>query len=115
MRDVVIWHNPRCTKSRQALALLKEQGITPEERRYLEDVPDGDEIRAALKALDVAPIDMMRKGEARFKELGLSANSDDETLITAMAANPRLIERPIVFAGGKARIGRPPENVLELF
>lgn len=112
----VIWHNPRCSKSRQTLALLEENGITPEVRRYLEDAPSTEEIRAARAAMGTPPvIAMMRKGEARFKELGLSKDSDDEALIAAMAENPILIERPVVLHAGRAAIGRPPEEVLDLF
>ena len=109
-----IWHNPRCSKSRQTLALLQEHGETPEIRTYLDDAPSVDDIRAALKTLGVRAIDIVRTGEARFKELGLKKTDDDETLIAAMAANPKLIERPIVFKGDRAALGRPPEAVLEI-
>ncbi len=115
MTDVVIWHNPRCSKSRQTLALLTERGFDVTERRYLTDAPSADDIRTALKALDVGAIDMMRPKEKLFRELGLSRDDPDETLIAAMATHPVLIERPIVFSAGKAKIGRPPEQVLELF
>ena len=114
MSEVTIWHNPRCTKSRQTLALVEEQGVTPVVRKYLDDAPSEDEIRAALAALGLKPIEAMRTKEAEFKALGLSKDSDDATLIRAMAEVPKLIERPIVFKGGKARLGRPPEAVLEL-
>ena len=114
MSDVIIWHNPRCSKSRQTLALVEERGIAPVVRKYLEDAPSAEEIRAALAALGLRPIEAMRTKEKEFGELGLSADSDDETLIRAMATAPRLIERPIVFKGGKARLGRPPEAVLEI-
>jgi arsenate reductase len=112
--DVTIWHNPRCSKSRQTLALIEERGVQPQVRKYLEDPPGEEEIRAALAALGRAPIEAMRVKEARFKELGLSGDSDSETLIRAMAENPVLIERPIVFRGSKAALGRPPEAVLDL-
>ncbi|HGG04090.1 MAG TPA: arsenate reductase (glutaredoxin) [Aliiroseovarius sp.] len=115
MNDIVIWHNPRCSKSRQTLALLTERGLEVRERRYLTDAPDAGDIRAALKALDLPAIAMMRPKEKLFRELGLSKDDPDEALIAAMAAHPVLIERPIVFTAGKARIGRPPENVLALF
>lgn len=114
MSEVTIWHNPRCTKSRQTLALLEEKGIAPEVRKYLEDTPSEAEIRAALAKLGLCPIEAMRTREAEFAELGLSKDSDDDSLIRAMAEVPKLIERPIVFAHGKARIGRPPEAVLEI-
>ena len=110
-----IWHNPRCSKSRQALALLKDTGQEILERRYLDDVPTRDELiqmRAALGQIPV--IDMMRPGERRFKELGLNKADPDETLLQAMVDNPILIERPIVRVASHAVIGRPPERVLDL-
>ncbi|MCI2399169.1 arsenate reductase (glutaredoxin) [Aliiroseovarius subalbicans] len=109
-----IWHNPRCSKSRATLALLEENGVTPEVRRYLDDAPSEAEIRAVLDALNAAPIELMRRGEQAFKTLGLSKDSDDATLIAAMGTHPILIERPIVIHKGRARIGRPPESVLEI-
>ncbi len=112
--SVVIWHNPRCSKSRATLALLHERGIVPEVRLYLEDVPSEAELREALGVLGVGAGALVRKGEAAYEEAGLTRDSDDDTLIAAMAAHPRLIERPVVFAGGTARIGRPPEAVLEI-
>ncbi len=114
MSNVTIWHNPRCSKSRQTLALLEERGITPQQKLYLKDAPTKAEISAAITALDLTAIEIMRRGEKTFKELGLIRESDSEVLIAAMAENPILIERPIVFIGNKARIGRPPESVLEL-
>ena len=114
MSDVTIWHNPRCSKSRQTLALVEEQGVTPVVRKYLEDAPSEAEIRAALAALGLSPIEAMRTKEAEFKAMGLSKDSDDDTLIRAMAEVPKLIERPIVFKGDKARLGRPPEAVLDI-
>jgi len=114
MTEVTIWHNPRCSKSRQTLALIEERGIAPSVRRYLDDAPSEAEIRAALEALGLRPIEAMRTKEKEFKALGLSRDSDDETLIRAMAEVPKLIERPIVFADGKARLGRPPEQVLDI-
>lgn len=109
-----IWHNPRCSKSRQTLALLENRGEKVQIRTYLDDAPSADDIRAALAALGLAAIDITRTGEALFKELGLSRTDDDETLIAAMAAHPKLIERPIVFKGTRAALGRPPENVLDI-
>ena len=111
---ITIWHNPRCSKSRQALALLEGRGEEVQVRRYLDDAPNADELRLTRDTLGLRAIEMMRTGEAVFKELGLSKSDDDETLIAAMAANPKLIERPVVFAKGQARIGRPPEKVLEI-
>ena len=110
---ITIWHNPRCSKSRQTLALIEEKAdITI--RRYLEDAPSAEEITAVQALLGLPLIEMMRPKEARFKELGLSKTDDAATLLAAMAENPVLIERPIVIANGKAAIGRPPENVLAI-
>ncbi|MBA83992.1 arsenate reductase (glutaredoxin) [Thalassobius sp. S69A] len=109
---ITIWHNPRCSKSRQTLALL--EGREVEVRKYLEDAPSVDELRAAQAALGLRAIDMMRPKEALFKELGLTKDTPEAALLDAMAAHPKLIERPIVFANGKARLGRPPEQVLEI-
>ena len=109
-----IWHNPRCSKSRQTLALLQEVGIAPTIRLYLDDAPSADEIRQARDTLGYKAIDMMRATEAIFKELGLSKTDDDETLIKAMAQHPKLIERPIFFSKGRAALGRPPAQVLDI-
>ncbi len=112
---IELWHNPRCSKSRQALALLEERGAGVSLRRYLDDAPTRDEIVAAWRALGQPPVaQMMRMGEARFRELGLSASDPDDRLLDAMAANPILIERPLAIRGGRAVIGRPPEKVLDL-
>ena len=110
-----IFHNPRCSKSRATLALLHEQGIEPDIALYLESPPDAEELRSILDKLGMNPRELMRKGEAEFKQQGL----DDETLIddeliNAMVATPRLIERPIVLVGDRAAIGRPPESVLDI-
>ncbi len=109
-----IWHNPRCSKSRQTLALLKENGIEPEVILYKDTPPSAADIRAVLEALGKAPIELIRQKDAAFKALGLSG-ADDETLIKAMAAHPAIIERPVVRHQGKAALGRPPEDVLKLF
>lgn len=114
MSNVTIWHNPRCSKSRATLALLEERGLTPDIRTYQSDPPGEDEIRAALAALGLAASAIIRRGEPVFKELGLTAGDDPDRLIAAMAAHPILIERPIVFAGNRAAIGRPPEAVLDI-
>lgn len=108
---ITIWHNPRCSKSRQTLALIEASGAEVSIRRYLENPPTLAELEAAQTALGLHPIEMMRSGEARFKELGLSKDSEGKELMQAMAANPILIERPIVFKGDQAIIGRPPEAV----
>jgi arsenate reductase (glutaredoxin) len=109
-----IWHNPRCSKSRQTLKLLQDNGVEPTIRNYLEDTPDADELRAMLAMLGIAPRALMRTKEALYKELGLADVTGDDALIKAMVAHPKLIERPIVIRGGKARLGRPPESVLEI-
>lgn len=111
----VLYHNPRCSKSRAALALLQERGLDLEVVRYLDNPPNEAALRELLAQLDMTPLELMRRGEARCRELGLKAAdvSDDER-IRAMAENPILIERPIFITGGKAVIGRPPERVLEL-
>lgn len=111
---MIIWHNPRCTKSRQTLALLEEKGHAPEIRRYLEDAPTEPELRDALAKLGRPAIELVRTKEAAFKEAGLAKDSPEDALIAAMAANPKLIERPVVFAGSRAALGRPPEAVLEI-
>ncbi len=108
------WHNPRCSKSRTGLALLEERGAEVQVRKYLEDAPSDEELRAAQALLGVSAVQMMRTGEKRFKELGLSKDAPDAELIKAMAENPILIERPLAIAGDKAAIGRPPENLLDL-
>jgi arsenate reductase len=112
---VTIYHNPRCSKSRQTLALLEERGISPRVVDYLKTPPSAAELKAILKKLGLRPRDLMRKGEPRYAELGLKERDlDDDALIALMVANPILIERPIVVSGGKAAIGRPPESVLEI-
>lgn len=111
---LTIWHNPRCSKSRQTLALLMDRGLTPVVRLYLADPPSADELRAALTTLALAPRALMRRKEALYRELGLAQVTDDDALIEAMVQHPKLIERPIVFFDGKAAIGRPPEAVLAI-
>jgi arsenate reductase len=110
-----LYHNPRCSKSRGALELLRERGIEPVLVAYLDTPPSVDELRALLAMLGVGPRELMRTGEPEYASLGLGADSvDDEALIQAMHAHPRLIERPVFVHGGRAVIGRPPERVLEL-
>lgn len=110
-----ILHNPRCSKSRATLALLQERGIDPEIVLYLENPPDASELQTILGQLGLSARDLMRKGEAEYREQGLADDSlTQQQLITAMAAHPRLIERPIVLANGRAAIGRPPESVLSI-
>ena len=111
---ITIWHNPRCSKSRQTLALLQEHGHAPTIRLYLEDAPSADEIKDTLARLNIPAIKMTRTTEAEFKAQALSKSSPEADLIAAMAKTPKLIERPIVFANDKAAIGRPPEAVLDI-
>lgn len=112
---ITIFHNPRCSKSRATLALLQERGVEPQVRLYLEDPPDAAELRAILKKLGIPARALLRTGEAEYRELGLADEAlGEDDLLRAMAETPRLIERPIVIAGRKAAIGRPPEAVLEI-
>jgi arsenate reductase len=112
---VTIYHNPRCSKSRQTLALLEERGISPRVVDYLKTPPSAAELKTILKKLGLRPRDLMRKGEPLYAELSLKDRDvDDDALIALMVANPILIERPIVVSGGKAAIGRPPEKVLTI-
>ncbi|MGR3551781.1 arsenate reductase (glutaredoxin) [Pseudooceanicola sp.] len=111
---MILWHNPRCTKSRQTLALIESHGYQPRIRPYLHDAPTPDEIRNVLQALGMTPIQVMRVKEKVFAELGLNETTEDEALIRAMSEHPILIERPILIIEGRAAIGRPPENVLPL-
>lgn len=111
---LTIYHNPRCSKSRQTLALIEENNQPVTIVEYLKTPLTKQEITTLLSYLSVSPIDMMRTKEDEFKAQNL-AGADDETLINAMVNTPKLIERPIVVKGDKAVIGRPPENVLALF
>lgn len=116
IQKVEIWHYPRCSKSRQTLALLEERGVEPQIRKYRQDPPDADTLAEVLDMLGMSPRELMRKKEDAYKELGLDDESlSRDALLEAMVENPALIERPIVLADGKAVLGRPPENVLELF
>lgn len=115
MTSVTIYHNPRCSKSRQTLALLEEQGVTPNIVKYLETPPSAAQVQEILNLLAFAPRQLMRIKEAEYKALGLDDESlTTDELIAAMIATPKLIERPIVLTNGKAAIGRPPENVLAI-
>lgn len=112
---ITIYHNPRCSKSRETLKLLQDKGIEPEVREYLKDVPSSDELKEILGKLGIGPRDLLRKKEAEYKEAGLDDVSlADDAVIEAMTQYPKLIERPIVINGDQARIGRPPESVLEI-
>lgn len=114
MSDVTIYHNPRCSKSRNTLALLEEHGINPDVVLYLETNPGEQEIRGLLAKLGISAAQLVRKGEDAYRDCGLGKASSDDEIIAAMAAHPRLIERPIVVRGDRAVLGRPPENVLAL-
>ncbi|SFV90354.1 Arsenate reductase [hydrothermal vent metagenome] len=114
MANVTIWHNPRCSKSRNAAQLLEERGVEAEVVRYLDTPPTKEEIKEVLKMLGISARELMRTKEAIYKELGLKEVEDEEKLIEAMAAHPKLIERPVVIKDGKAAIGRPIEKVIEL-
>ncbi|HIM94403.1 MAG TPA: arsenate reductase (glutaredoxin) [Campylobacterales bacterium] len=114
MKDIKIWHNPRCSKSRASFALLDEKNIDAEVVKYLDVPPTEDELKALLVMLGMQPRELMRTKEEIYKELNLKSEDDNATLIKAMVENPKLIERPIVVKGDKAVIGRPIENVIEL-
>ncbi len=114
MSNVTIWHNPRCSKSRNALALLDEKGVDAKVVKYLDTPPSKEELIEILKMLSISPRELMRTKEAIYKELNLKNENDEEKLIEAMVNNPKLIERPIVIKDGKAAIGRPIENIVEL-
>lgn len=112
---VTILHNPRCSKSRAMLSLLRDRGVEPKIVDYIETPPTAGELREILAKLGLGPRDVIRKGEKIYKELELADESlSDTALITAMVGNPILIERPIVVKDEKAALGRPPENVLKI-
>ncbi|MBU2976789.1 arsenate reductase (glutaredoxin) [Alteromonas sp. C1M14] len=116
MKTITLLHNPRCSKSRQTLALLQEKGISPTIIEYLKQPLDGQQIAQIAKQLGVNSYrDMMRTKEPEYKQLGLhNAQTSENDLLDAMVSVPKLIERPVVIVGEQARIGRPPEAVLEL-
>lgn len=114
MTEIVIWHNPRCSKSRQTLELLQENGHEPTVVEYLKTPPRLEEITSVIEMLEISARELMRTGETIYKENNLSAETEDTKLVAAMHDNPILIERPVVLANGKAAIGRPPESVLEI-
>jgi len=112
---ISIYHNPRCSKSRQTLQLLRDRGYEPEIIEYLKTPPDGAAITKLLTMLGLGPIDIMRTGEAEYRLAAdeiQAMNADDQ--VHWLAANPKVLQRPIVVSGSKARIGRPPEAVLEI-
>lgn len=109
-----IWHNPRCSKSRQTLQLLEENSIEADVVKYLETEPNEDEIRDVLKKLGISAKELLRADEEQAKMLNLKDVEDEGVIIRAMSRFPKLIQRPIVIKGDKAVLGRPPEKVLEL-
>ena len=111
MQEITIWHNPKCSKSREAMEILKKKKCDAEVVKYLEESPDKERIKTILKMLGIAPRDLMRTKEDIYKELNLKDELDDEALIEAMAKYPKLIERPIIIKGDKAIIGRPTEKI----
>ena len=114
METITIWHNPRCSKSRETYKLLEERGIEAEVVNYLDEVPTKEELKALLGMLNLSARELMRTKESIYKELNLKDETSEEALIEAMVAHPKLIERPIVIKGDRAVIGRPIEKVVEL-
>lgn len=115
MSKIQIFHNPRCSKSRQTLALLEQQNIKAEIIEYLKMPPTTGQLKEIISMLNIKPRDLLRKGESLYKELGLAdLTLSEDQLLQAMCDNPKLIERPIVINNGKAKIGRPPESVLTI-
>lgn len=113
--EITLYHNPRCSKSRATLALIEKHGVPARIVEYLNEPPDAETLKKVLDMLKMGPRDLMRKTEAAYTNNNLGdAALTDQQLIAAMVANPILIERPIVVAGYQARIGRPPESVLEI-
>lgn len=113
--EIIIYHNPRCSKSRQTLALLEENGVSPTVVEYLKSPPSHQQLDSLLRGLNMDPRDLIRKGEAEYKDQQLDqADLSRDQLIDAMIKTPKLIERPIVVAGDEIVIGRPPENVLSI-
>ncbi|MEQ9467459.1 MAG: arsenate reductase (glutaredoxin) [Ekhidna sp.] len=111
---ITIYHNPRCTKSRQTLSLIENKGRDFVVKEYLKNPPSKDELKEVVKKLGIKPAELIRKGEAEFKEYFKGKDLSDDEWLDAMVKFPKLIERPIVIEGDKAVLGRPPENVLEL-
>ncbi len=114
MASVTLYHNPRCSKSRAALALLEERGADVEVIRYLDTPLDEAGLRDLLRRLGRPAAELVRRGEAEYKAAGLGPGADEDQLVAAIAAHPKLMERPVAVVGKRAVIGRPPENVLEL-
>jgi arsenate reductase len=112
---IQIWHNPRCSKSRETLKLIEEKGISPEVYLYLEEQPNKVDIQEVLGKLGITPRELLRNSEAAYKENNLKDTSlSDDALLDAMVTEPKLIQRPIVINGDQAKLGRPPEQVLDI-
>ena len=111
---MIIYHNPRCSKSRQTLALIEEKGAKVEVKEYLKEAPSHAELKEVITKLGIKPYDLLRRGEADFKENFKGKDLSDDEWIQAMLDFPKMIERPIVVKDQKAVLGRPPENVLDL-
>jgi arsenate reductase len=114
MTQITLYHNPRCSKSRQALALLQEQGLEPTLRLYLDVAPSISELEHLLTLLNTSPRELIRDNEALYQELGLDQPLSDAELLRQLAAHPSLLQRPIAISGQRAVIARPPELVLEI-
>lgn len=114
MQNIQIWHNPKCSKSRNAMTLLEEKGINADVVKYLESTPTKEQLTEVLKKLNMSAKELLRTGEDVYKELNLKDESDEEKLINIMVENPILIERPIIIKGDIAVIARPIENLKEL-
>jgi arsenate reductase (glutaredoxin) len=114
MTSVTLYHNPRCSKSRQTLALLEERDLELSIVSYLESPPSKSELAGIVKMLGVRAADILRTGEDEYKDSGLTADSPESDVLDAIVTTPKLMQRPIVVCGDQARIGRPPESVLEI-
>ena len=114
MQNIKIWHNPKCSKSRNAMTLLEEKGINADVVKYLESTPTKEQLTDVLKKLNMSAKELLRTGEDVYKELNLKDENDEEKLINIMVENPILIERPIIIKGDIAVIARPIENLEEL-
>lgn len=111
---IKIYHNPRCSKSRQGLEILENSGKEFKTVKYLDTIPSEEELKEIINLLNISPIDLVRKNEKIWKEEYKGKELSDTEIITAMAKNPKLIERPIVINGNKAVVGRPPENIKKI-
>lgn len=111
---LTIWHNPRCSKSRQALELLRTRGVEPRVIDYVRTPPSRAQIEEVLHKLGIPAIQLLRTGDSAYRDSGLNEQSSDREILDAMFHNPILIERPVVFSESSAIVGRPPENVLKL-